>query len=525
MAESGPAPDPSEPPDALSEVARGAGIAFLGRFGAVLEAVGFFLFAALYGPVAFGLFETLAAYARNMHEVAKLGMHNALQRFVPRESTLAGKHIVVRRAILVAVSIGVCIALLMNVMADILQGYINVDDETRQVLTRIVKIYAWAVPLWAFMEVSMAAIRALKVFGPDIRVRIFYENGLRVVAGLLFFSLGWLEYGLMLAHLSSLLAACLIASRLLLKHYSFRMFLSPDGPADVSFGEMMRFALAIAPSNIGKDLQSNLPIMILNAFIPGASGAVAAGVYSVSRRIVSSLQAFRMSISYVMAPIATELNQHATPGPLKEASRFATRLLWAFFVPVAGALLVFDENILSLLPPAYMAGTSVIVGLVIGRAFEAGTGPSSTIIEMIGRYRLLILNAFVGLTVTGSLLAWLVPLYELPGAAAAAAGGLATVHLMALVQVIWLYKVPPYDLQVLRTVLVSVGLTAVFAALTLAAGEVSVVVKISVGIPLMFITMALIVRTGLSPDDLVVIDPKGRFKWLWRGRHTGASSS
>ncbi|MCV5648882.1 hypothetical protein OFN55_39775, partial [Escherichia coli] len=61
--------------------------------------------------------------------------------------------------------------------------------------------------------------------------------------------------------------------------------------------------LAVLPSNIVSRLFADAPPLILNAIIPGAGGASAAGLFAIARKLASGVQLIRQAFSYVMAPL------------------------------------------------------------------------------------------------------------------------------------------------------------------------------------------------------------------------------
>ena len=51
-------------------------------------------------------------------------------------------------------------------------------------------MFAWALPLWTFIEIATSAARARRAFGPEIRLRIFWEQIARILFAVGFFLLG-----------------------------------------------------------------------------------------------------------------------------------------------------------------------------------------------------------------------------------------------------------------------------------------------------------------------------------------------
>src|SRR3546814_19235369 len=102
--------------------------------------------------------------------------------------------------------VGPCIlvAALVSVVSADLGPLLNVAAKDRILVTPAIRIFVWALPLWAFVEIATSALRARMVFGAEIRLRIVWEQVMRPVFAGLFFAGGLGLKGLFLAHLVSL---------------------------------------------------------------------------------------------------------------------------------------------------------------------------------------------------------------------------------------------------------------------------------------------------------------------------------
>src|SRR3546814_4043999 len=67
------------------------------------------------------------------------------------------------------------------------------------VLVTAIRLFAWTLPLWAFIEVSTAALRARRAFGPEIRVRVVWEQIFRLIFAALLWAAGAGTLGLLIA--------------------------------------------------------------------------------------------------------------------------------------------------------------------------------------------------------------------------------------------------------------------------------------------------------------------------------------
>src|SRR3546814_10774076 len=77
--------------------------------------------------------------------------------------------------------VGPCIlvAALAAVFAAELGPLLNVAARDRDLVTPAIRIFVWALPLWAFVEIATSALRARMVFGAEIRLRIMWEQVMR----------------------------------------------------------------------------------------------------------------------------------------------------------------------------------------------------------------------------------------------------------------------------------------------------------------------------------------------------------
>lgn len=492
-------------------VARGAGLAFLGRLGALLEPVSVIVFAKLYGAPTLGLFLLLWGYAQLAAAGTDFAMTTALQRFVPSTEDEDRIHQILKLALALSISLSLLLAAGLTWAAPYIVPFINAEPGVAGDLTSIVQIYAWAVPLWCFIEVSTAAVRARRAFGPEVKVRIFYEQGLRFVAGVGFFVLGYQVYGLFIAHLFAMVCTGYLSLRLLGRHYSLRrMIAAPiDGAA---IRNIFSFGGPMAVSNLVKRLHSNLPLFVLNLMLPGAAGATAVAVYAVARKVVSILHVIRQSFEYVMAPLASATRSQPGNGPLRDMYAFSTRLICSIFIPAATAVVLVRHEIVSVIGPEFAGAAVLIAILALGRAVEAATGPSAALVEMLGRYRLPLINGLVGLVVSAGLLVWLTPRIGPPGAAVATAVGINVTSLASLMEIWRFYGHHPYDRRMIRPVAVAALCAAAIALTVFLLTPLGSIARFTGAAIALVLSLAALLRVGFSNRDAAAFGRLGR--WL-----------
>jgi len=498
-----------------ARVAGGAGYAFLGRMGAIIEAASVIAFTWFYGAATFGLFAVLWSYVKVTTAISDAAMTTALQRFVPRAAK-GDEEKVAGFAIKFSFLLACLFAAAGTVAAPALAPFINAADTDADHLITVIRIYVWVLPFWTMVEVGTASIRARRTFGPEIKVRIFYEQGLRLVAAVTFALMGLLTYGLFLAHLVSVLLSALLALRLVARYYDLKAILKAPLTGEIA-AEVRRYGFSVMPSNIIKKLFSEFPVMFLNFMLPGAAGAAAGGYYAVARKIASALQAVRLTFEYVMAPLAAEKDGHGDHTALQEMYAFATRLSICVALPFGAALVLASGDILAAMKPEFQAATAAIAILCAGRVLEAATGPSTAIVEMLGHRLLPPLNGLLGLAALLGLGVYLIPLYGVTGAAIAAATGLNVTAILSLIQSAALFKLFPYDRHLVWPLAIVLAPSGAMLTLVGYSAFWPAPAGILAAMAMLLFSLFLLVRIGLSDNDAAALGKLSRLV----GRKTG----
>jgi O-antigen/teichoic acid export membrane protein len=440
----------TEEPESVTrkDVARGAALAGLARAGALIEALAQPLFIWLFGLATYGIYVVLWGAINLATNIVDLAMTSALQREVPASSDEERAHGAVKFALLVSVLPAAVLAGLVTVNAEAVANLFSVAPEDRELLPQAVALFAWALPLWTFIEVATSAARARRAFGPEIRLRIFWEQIARILFALMFFAIGFQTTGLMAAHLASLALTALLCLPLLGRYYDLKRLL----PAPVPWAlarTLLATGLALLPANLSRRLLIDAPPVVLNLMLPGARGAVAAGLFEIARKISTVPLIVRQAFQYVMAPLSSAQAQldRQEIGPLY---RFASRVSTALVVPLTGLLVFAGADILSVYRGEAAAALPLLYVLVTARALEAIVGPATPIVEMTGHRMLPLLNSIAGAALWAVLAAWLVPSMDAMGMAIAVAAATILVAYAATLELRISDGLTPFDSKLVR---------------------------------------------------------------------------
>jgi O-antigen/teichoic acid export membrane protein len=414
----------------------------------VIDVVAQPIYVWLFGLASFGLYAVLWAAVNLIENFADLGMTSSLQRVVPQAKTEAEAVAALRAALAIGVLPCLVLAIAAFLGAAQIAPLVNVAAGDAGRVADAIRIFAWALPLWAFVEIATSALRARRVFGAEIRLRLFWEQVIRLVLAGVFWVASPTILSLFAAHLLSLSITCLLSVRLLSRYYDLRlMFRAQHGGAAAA---TLRAGLAALPANAVSRLFGDAPPIVLNAMLPGAAGATAAALYTIARKISSVVQLVRTAFAYVLAPLASAASVGGT-AQVQPLYAFATRLAFALVVPLGLTMAGGGDAILGLFGRGADAAHAALIVLILARMAEAVFGAAVPVQQVIGGYRAQVLASAVGLAGAALASVPLVSRYGLSGMAAAVSLGFIIAALVPLIQLHRYDRVHPFEPPFART--------------------------------------------------------------------------
>jgi len=493
---------PAAPQDAVTrgEVARGAGLAGLARSGALIEALAQPLYIWMFGLAGYGIYVVLWAAVNLATNLVDLSMTSGLQRIVPTRANEALAHGAVRLALIVTVVPAMLVALLVSLNAETVAGLFSAAPADAARLPAAIALFVWALPLWTFVEVATSAARARRAFGPEIRLRIFWEQLARLGFAFLFFTAGFGAVGLMAAHLASLALTALLCLPLLARFYDLRRLLRAPAPAPLA-RELIGSGLALLPASLSRRMLIDGPPLLINLMLPGAAAAVAAGLFEIGRKLSTVPHIVRQSFQYVLAPLSSA-QAHADRAAVAPLYHFASRVSTALVVPLAGLIVFAGPDILSVYRREAAAALPLLAILTAARAAEAVVGPAGTIVEMTGHRALPLLNSLIALLLWLGLAWWLTPVHGALGMAIAVAAAVVAAAWAAAVELRISDGLSPLGRKLFQALAVALAGVAAMALVAWAAGGP---LRFALNLAIWAATSWLALRYGLTREDRLAL--------------------
>lgn len=490
------------------DVAKGAGTTLLARLGGVIEVVAQPLYVWMFGLAGFGLYSALWAAVNLIENVADLGMTSALQRTVPQAKSERDAVAALRTAILLGVGPCIVIAGIVTFVAPSLTHIFNAAEADTAKLAFLIATFVWALPLWAFVEVSTSALRARRVFGAEIRLRLFWEQVARLILAVALWFAGFGTTAIFLAHLGSLLIISGLCVRLLARHYDLKLLTS--GPLiDAMWHDTLKAGLAILPANIVARFFSDAPTLGLNTLLPGAQGAVAGGLFAIARKIASIVQLVRIAFAYVLSPLASAASNHGTAG-VNEIYGFATRVSIAVALPMGVVLAACGPALLALFGKDAHVALPAVGLMVAARIVEAVTGAAVPIQQVISGYKSQLVGSIAGMGLSAITVWAVMPDAGLTGMTAAVALGVSAAAAVPMWQLMRYDDLHPFAAPFGRVAVKSTLIAAGGFGLALAFNLLPRAMQLPTLIPLLFATLWASARFALSLEDRQALGKTGR---------------
>lgn len=486
-------------PVGKSDVAKGAGVVALSRLGALIEVISQPAYVWMFGLAIYGVYTVLWAAVNTISNVVDLAITRALQRVIPQSRSEQEVLAALKAALLLGVVPSIVVAVLVIVFAGDLAGLVNAGPREAADMRVAIIIFAPGLPLWTFIELATSAARARRAFGPEVRLRLFWEQCVRLFLAFGLFLAGWDTLALVTAHTTSLFVTSILAVRLLGRYYDLGALART--PLDPHISRLVFVTgMSLLPINVVFRVLIDLPPLVINAMIPGNAGAVASGLYGIARKIATVPQLLQQVFQYVLAPLSAA-QAAINPSAIEPLYAFAARVSTVVVLPMAALLCLLGDRILWLFSPAAVAALPVLVVLVVGRGIETTIGPARPVIEMIGHRLLPTLNGLVTIALWAVLTWWLVPPYGAVGMAFAVAGASVSNALLPLWELKIMHGFRPFGWRFVLCVTIGLLGAAVMAVADIALAGTRFFVEIPIIFALMLGVIWLGLRFGLARSD------------------------
>ena len=308
---------------------------------------------------------------------------------------------------------------------------------------------AGCILLYSLQDAFLKALfhTAFSSFLQEILLRLL------IVGAAAAFGAGWLDFGqFILAYLGAYAAVALLLTIYLAGIGELHLRPTRAALRIRPLGELVGFGAFALLSNISGTVLLNIDSLMVGAKLSLA----AAGIYVIAANISTALTLPFRALYKTAFPLIAEYWKEGATAKMADFYRRTTRLntlLGCYLALGIGLNLDFIYHLIH--KPAYAAGSTAVLLLLLGRLLDGITGVNGIIVVTSPRYRFdLIFN--ISLALGTIALNWLlIPIYGLTGAALAYCGAVGSIN-AARTWFVWrAYGLQPFDGSFPRILLVA----------------------------------------------------------------------
>jgi O-antigen/teichoic acid export membrane protein len=481
---------------ALTRVAKGAGIALSGRAaGSALGYAFSILLGRWLGAGSLGLFSLGLTVTTLAMTLGRFGLDAMLLRFVAlyRGEGSASK---AKGAVRFALRLSVLATLALTAVLIVSSGVIARAVFHKPDLDWVLRGLAWMMLPGNVALVALATTQAYQVMTyvaltSGVAAPLI-QFGVTLILLAMGYGLGSVVVAAVAAQIVAAILACLFARRVM------PALSDPQIPAALERGRLTGFAGPMMLVDLTNYLLGWVDLLLLGLYLPARE----VGIYHAAARTAGLTTFVLLGINALFAPTMADLFNRNELALLERLFKVVTKWVVTVTLPLFLLCALQGSAILALFGPDFRTAVVPLAVLAAGQLVNAATGSVGYILVMSGRQNLVLVDQIGGLLLAVALNLWMIPRWGVIGAAAASAATLAVINLVRLLQVAVLLRVHPYDAGFARPVIAGAGAAVLSMSLARLAEPLSG--ALSLGLWMVTFAIAygsLLIVLGLSRED------------------------
>jgi O-antigen/teichoic acid export membrane protein len=488
---------PSGAREGLSSVTRGTLYLLIATLGfVVLNFVARVIVVRSVSTDEWNTFSLALTLVGVVSSIGTLGLPNAVARSLPYSHSDDERRGIVRASLVIGGASAVAASVALWALGPWISSSLGLPD-----LAPALEVFPIAVGTTVAINLIAAIFQGYEDVAPNALYTQVVPPGLFVA----FLAAVYLSPAIGLSYEAALLAY--VASSgiafLLVVIYALRRLprALPPGPrAPGAAGRLTRFAVPLLFVGVMSTITGSGDTLVLGIFHPGEVGS-----YTVSLTLARLLQVGIGAASYIFLPVAARFLRTNDVAAIQVTYVTVTKWMILFSLPLVLLFVFLPGRSLDFVYGPQYASVVLPLQLVVTGAFVTTLlGPAANAQVAFGQTRLLAYNATVAGLLDLGLAFVLVPVYGIPGAAAAWAAANVAYSALSLAQLAWLTRVQPFRPHFV----VPLVATGVPVALLLALAPVHYPLwslpAIGLGIAGLFILVVLLTRSVDEGDRFLL---------------------
>lgn len=483
----------------LRSIVKGSGISLFGSlFSKSVHYLFYFLLARSLNPDGVGVFSTLLAILGFARIFSLIGFRGGVNRFV---AYYRGQNddARVRGTLRIGFAVGALMGITVAGVVILARPFVTKAVLDGAVSPRLLLVAALLVPLEAYADVTMSALRGFKRIDFQVLSQNVFQ-GLVKVGG--FAALVWLGYDDVGAAVASYGLSIFVTMVLGLYFIERRTFSIVHGESTYEVRKLLVFSFPLLLTGTLSQIVDWTDVLMINYFGTNAQ----AGIYNIALQTGLVVTLGLTSVSSITGPMLSELvgkDDWKDVGPML---KIANKWVMLITAPMVVFLVPFSRDIVRVFGPEFATGGEVLLILGFGIFVKSTLGLSDTLLTSMGRTKVILFNHVVAAVLNVGLNYVLIPQYGILGAAIATGISVTLDGILPTVQLYGWHGIIPFRTDFAYPLLASL-LAVVVTEVTLSwALEVHYLAVLPIGmIYLVIYGVAFLLVGGLAEEDVYIL--------------------
>lgn len=342
----------------LTDILKGAAASLAGFAGRTGARILFLLFAGnFYGADNLGRLAAVIAVTEILVTLGIFGFKRSLLEMLQADKAKEDQqYSLIKTALLVSFVVGTALAVALAFLWDFI-GLIYGNF--------YYALFALIIPFMALMEVMLTTTRFKRIVRYEVFARSLVEPWTIALTSVLFFFLGWVTFGLILAYVLSMFAAFLFALWAFSKEFRWKKVIGARLKFDL-VGRIFVFSGPTALVDVIGIAFRRVDVLFLGFFTPDA----VVGIYYGVQQIATVLQKTRHIFDPILQPVlAQTLDQRGNEGAGQQL-RQVCRWIFSLLALLLAIMAFYGGSLLSLVGEGFAIGALALTIVLAAEALE-----------------------------------------------------------------------------------------------------------------------------------------------------------
>lgn len=459
------------------------------------------IIARYYNPEVYGLFSIALMISGWFVVFSCLGLGEGVLRYMAYYRGKDNKK-VVKEVFITSLKIVIPLSIISGLIMFLLSGFFATNIFHDSSLKLYIQLFSITVPLFAISQVFFGALKAYEKVSWYSAIVNIIQPASRIVILIFFIFIGLKSVAISLSIIGGFFAT-LLFSYLISKYYIFKFFINEKSTINKKTKELLYYSTPLMFSSVAVSIFGWADTFLLGYL----KNVYEVGIYNVALPIAMLLSLAPVLFTQLFFPVINREYSKNNIKLIRELTKQIGKWIFIINLPFLIIAIFFPGVIINILfGSQYLSGQIALILLAIGFFFSSQSELSLSLLGMIKKSNLRLMDILITLGIDVFLCFLLIPKYGLTGAALATMISYILYTIIVIAQAYYYLKIVPIRRKML-SILISGIISGAFVLIARNFIQVNILSLILVGMAFILLYIFLILITkSLDQHDLLVFN-------------------